>query len=131
MRSNFVKHFSVREILEAKSRKPGGGCNVERRGQQGEQYIDATTGDLKLNSDSRTRHHATADNSQTVPTLRDGIPGLPTDRLRTRMRSRTGRGHARLRTGHGQTVATDISAAIWPDRLRIHRDCFADAKTSF
>jgi len=62
--------------------------------------------------------------------------GLPTDSLRTRMRSRTGRGHGavvdwpRSRIGHGLPVATDIGAAICPDRLRFHRDCFADSKTS-
>ncbi len=63
--------------------------------------------------------------------------GLPTDSLRMRMRSRTGRGHGpvadwpRPRIGHGLPVAMDISAAIWSDRLRFHRDYFADAKTSF
>ena len=91
--------------------------------------------------DSRARHPATADRLRTVRGLfqpwRDGIPGLPTDRLRARMRSRTGHGHrpvadwTRPRIGHGLPVATDIGAAIWPDRLRIHCGHCADAKTSF
>ena len=33
--------------LEAKFPEPGGGCNVEHRGRQGEQYIDAPTGDIQ------------------------------------------------------------------------------------
>jgi hypothetical protein len=73
--------------------------------------------------------------------VRGHLRGLHVDNLRTRQRSRlrTGQGHGldaartrlRSRTGHGLTVAADIGAAIWPVRLRIHRDCFADAKTSF
>ena len=83
------------------------------------------------------------------------VHGRPTARTRTftaRSRSRTWTAHGQLadadagtdwtrtrpvadwtrpRIGHGLPVATDIGAAIWPDRLRIHRDCFADAKTSF
>jgi hypothetical protein len=54
-----------------------------------------------------------------------------------RMRAWTGCGHGvvadwtRPRIGHGLPVATDIGAAICPDKLRIHRDYFADAKASF
>lgn len=45
-------------ILQApnpKCKTPGAGLrvNVERRGQQGEQYLDATTGDIPSNQDSR------------------------------------------------------------------------------
>src|SRR5208282_3670562 len=49
--------------------------------------------------------------------------------------TRTGHGHrpaadwTRPRIGHGLPVATDIGAAIWPDKLRIHRVHCADAKT--
>ena len=81
--------------------------------------------------------------------------GRPTVRTRTfaaRSRSRTWTAHGQLadadagtdwtrtwpgadwtrpRIGHGLPVAADIGAAICPDRLRIHRDCFADTKTSF
>ena len=50
--------FLSEAILHARNPKrksPGAGrrVNVERRGQQGEQYIDATTGDIKSNLDSR------------------------------------------------------------------------------
>ncbi len=50
--------FLVQAILHApnpKRKSPGAGrrVNVERRGQQGEQYIDATTGDIQSNLDWR------------------------------------------------------------------------------
>jgi hypothetical protein len=71
----------------------------------------------------------------------DHLRGLDTDNLRARQRSRlrTGQGRGldaartrlRARTGHGLLVAADIGAAIFPNTLRFHRDCFADAKTSF
>ena len=47
------------------------------------------------------------------------------------MRTRPVADWTRPRIGLGLPVATDIGAAICPDKLRIHRDCFADAKTSF
>lgn len=51
---SYRKQFSPREILSA---KPGARrrVNVERRGQQGEQDIDAPPGDLSLNLDSRAQ----------------------------------------------------------------------------
>jgi hypothetical protein len=49
------ENFFVREILNSESLEPVGECNVERRRQQGEQYIDATAGDIQLNRDSRAR----------------------------------------------------------------------------
>lgn len=96
-----------------------------------------------------------ADTSRPVQVGTRLVHGRPTARTRTfaaRPRSRTWTAHGQLadadavtdwtrtrpvadwtrpRIGHGLPVATDIGAAIWPDRLRIHRDCFADAKTSF
>jgi hypothetical protein len=50
--------FLSQAILHApnpKRKTPGAGrrVNVEHRGQQGEQYIDATTGDIPSKQDSR------------------------------------------------------------------------------
>jgi len=48
-------------------------------------------------------------------------------------RSRTRRGAATVAGADWTRTAeaADIGTAICPDRLRIRRDCFADAKTSF
>ena len=50
-----VQAVLQREFLNAKPPEPDGGCNVERRGQQGEQYIDAPPGDLSLNLNSHAQ----------------------------------------------------------------------------
>ena len=68
--------FSTRRILSAKLPEPGGECNVERRGQQGEQYIDTPTGDIKSKPDSRA--HCQYGCSLGNPVIGEGL-GPPHD----------------------------------------------------
>jgi len=90
--------------------KPGGGCNVERRRQQGEQDIDVPPGDIQSNLDSRQNFQQLICSS-----------GLASEQMsecrRPKVRTRTLGGHfvvtdrSRLWIGCGLRLDTDMD---WP-----------------